>query len=310
MKKKKRINKRVIKENLQLGALTLPIVVLLAMFSYFPMFGIILAFKDYKVTKGIFGSDWMDPLFKHFEFFLKSQDAFRVTRNTILLNFLFILAGTACAVIFAILMYEIKKALHVKIYQTLSILPSFLSWVAVSYIVYGFLDGEKGLLNQMIRTFGGKNVQWYTTPEFWPAILTIVVVWHAVGLKSIMYYAALMGIDKELFEAAEMDGANKLQRIIHISLPHLVPIVTIMVILDIGKIFRSDFGLFYNVTRNVGVLYPTTDVIDTYVFRALMEYGNIGMSSAASVIQSIVCFITLVTVNAIVKKVSPENSLF
>ena len=310
MKKKKRINKRIIKENLQLGALTLPVVVLLGVFSYFPMFGIILAFKNYKVTKGIFGSEWMDPLFKNFEFFLKSQDAFRVTRNTILLNFLFIFAGTACAVVFAILMYEIKKALHVKVYQTLSILPSFLSWVAVSYIVYGFLDGEKGLLNQAIRLFGGENVAWYTTPEFWPAILTIVVVWHAVGLKSIMYYASLMGIDKELFEAAEMDGANKLQRIIHISLPHLVPIVTIMVILDIGKIFRADFGLFYNVTRNVGVLYPTTDVIDTYVFRALMENGNIGMSSAASVIQSVVCFVTLVTVNAIVKKVSPENALF
>lgn len=310
MKKKKRINKRIIKENLQLGALTLPVVVLLGVFSYFPMFGIILAFKNYKVTKGIFGSEWMDPLFKNFEFFLKSQDAFRVTRNTILLNFLFIFAGTACAVVFAILMYEIKKALHVKVYQTLSILPSFLSWVAVSYIVYGFLDGEKGLLNQAIRLFGGENVAWYTTPEFWPAILTIVVVWHAVGLKSIMYYASLMGIDKELFEAAEMDGANKLQRIIHISLPHLIPIVTIMVILDIGKIFRADFGLFYNVTRNVGVLYPTTDVIDTYVFRALMENGNIGMSSAASVIQSVVCFVTLVTVNAIVKKVSPENALF
>lgn len=310
MKKVKKVSKRIIKENLQLGTLMLPVVVLLAVFSYLPMFGIVLAFKNYKVTKGIFGSDWADPLWKNFEFFLKSQDAFRVTRNTLLLNALFIIAGTVCAVIFAILMYEVKKAVHVKIYQTISILPSFLSWVAVSYIVYGFLDGEKGILNKIICFFGGKNVAWYTTPGYWSVILTIVVIWHTVGLKCIMYYASLMGIDQELFEAAEMDGANKLQRIIHISLPHLVPIITIMVILDIGKIFRADFGLFYNVTRNVGQLYPVTDVMDTYVFRALMENGNIGMSSAASFIQSVVCFVTLVTVNTIVKKISPENALY
>ena len=140
--------------------------------------------------------------------------------------------------------------------------------------------------------------------------MSIVVVWHGVGLKSIMYYAALMGIDDELFEAAEMDGATKLQRILHISIPHLVSIVTITVILDIGKIFRADFGLFYNVTRNVGALYPTTDVMDTYLFRALMVDGNISMSSAASVIQSVVCFVMIVAVNAIVKKISPENALF
>ncbi|MBR4061371.1 MAG: sugar ABC transporter permease [Lachnospiraceae bacterium] len=310
MTKKKRISKRIIKENLQLSTLMLPVVILLGVFAYFPMFGIIIAFKDYKVPRGIFGSNWVDPLFKNFEFFLKSQDAFRVTRNTILLNFLFIIVSTICGVIFAILMYEVKKATHVKIYQTVSILPSFLSWVAVSYIVYGFLDGEKGILNQIVRAFGGENIAWYTTAGYWPTILSIVVVWHGVGLKSIMYYASLMGIDDALFEAAEVDGASKFQRIIHISLPHLIPIVTIMAILDVGKIFRADFGLFYNVTRNVGELYPTTDVIDTYVFRALMQNGNISMSSAASFIQSIVCFITLVTVNAIVKKVSPENSLF
>ena len=309
-KKNKRINKRIIKENLALGVLTLPVVILLGVFSYFPMFGIILAFKNYKVPKGIFGSEWADPLWKNFEFFFKSQDAFRITRNTLLLNALFIVASTTCAVIFALLMYEVKKAIHVKIYQTISILPSFLSWVAVSYIVYGFLDGEKGMINQAIRFFGGENVAWYTTPGYWPAILVIVIIWHGVGLKCIMYYAALMGIDQELFEAAEMDGASKLQRVIHISLPHLIPIVTIMAILDVGKIFRADFGLFYNVTRNVGQLYPTTDVMDTYVFRALMNDGNVSMSSAASFIQSIVCFVTLVVTNAIVKKVSPENSLF
>lgn len=310
MKRKKSINKRIIRENLQLGALTLPVIILLGLFNYFPMFGIILAFKNYTVPKGIFGSDWANPFWKNFEFFLKSQDAWRVTRNTLVMNFTFIVVSSAAAVVFALLMYEVKKASHVKLYQTISILPRFLSWVAVGYIVYGFLDGEKGILNQIIRAFGGENIAWYTTPEYWPAILTIVVVWHGVGLKCITYYASLMSIDEELFEAAEMDGANKLQRMIYISLPHLVPIVTIMAILDVGKIFRADFGLFYNVTRNVGALYPTTDVMDTYVFRALMQSGNIGMSSAASVVQSVVCFVTIIVVNVIVKKVSPENALF
>lgn len=308
--RKKRLSRRVIKENVDLTILMLPTIVLLGLFAYLPMFGIILAFKDYKVPRGIFGSEWIDPLFKNFEFFLTSQDALRVTRNTLWLNLLFIFASTVCAVIFALLMYEVKKVRHVKLYQTVSILPSFLSWVAVSYIVYGFLDGEKGILNQIIRFFGGENIAWYTSPEYWPAILTVVVVWHGVGLKSIMYYASLMGIDQALFEAAEVDGASKLQRIWNISIPHLVSIVTITVILDIGKIFRADFGLFYNVTRNVGALYPTTDVMDTYVFRALMVDGNISMSSAAAFIQSVVCFIMIVVVNAIVKKVSPENALF
>ena len=288
--------------------MTVPVIALLAIFCYWPMFGIILAFKNYKVTKGIWGSEWSG--FKNFEFFLKSQDAFRVTRNTLCLNFLFIFAGIFCAVVFALLLYEVKKAVHVKLYQTFAILPNFLSWVAVSYIVYALLDTNKGILNQIIRFFGGENVSWYTSAWYWPVILLIVRVWHSVGISCIIYYAALMGVDNELFEAAEVDGANKFQRIMHISIPHLVPIVTIMFILDVGKIFRSDFGLFYNVTRNVGELYPTTDVIDTYVFRALMEQGNIGMSSAASFIQSVVCLVTVVATNAIVKKVSPENSLF
>lgn len=306
---KKKISKRVIKENIELGTLALPAVALLAVFAYWPMFGIVMAFKNFKATKGIFGSDWAEPIYKNFEFFFKSKNAVQIVRNTLLLNLLFIVVGILGSVAFAILLYEVKKGYQVKIYQTFAILPNFLSWVAVSYIVYGLLEPSKGILNQIIEKIGGEGISWYTEARYWPIILLIVRIWHGVGISCIVYYASLMGIDSELFEAAEVDGATKLQRVIYISLPHLVPIVTVMTLLDIGKIFRSDFGMFYNVTRNMPQLYSTTDVMDTYVYRTLIT-GNMAMSSASSVIQSIVCCATLVISNAIVKKISPENSLF
>ena len=302
--KKKRFNKN----NLQLWSLAMPTIILLLVFNYAPMFGIVLAFKDYKVPKGIWGSPWVG--LDNFKFFFESQDAFRVIRNTLGLNFLFIVAGIVCGVIFALIMFEVKKRRHVKVYQTVSIIPSFISWVAVGYIVYSLLDPSKGIVNQILTSFGMEGIDWYSRPEYWPIILLLAKTWQSVGLGSIIYYAALMGVDNELFEAAEMDGANKLQRIIHISIPQIVPIIIIMGILEIGKIFRADFGLFYNVTRDVGALYPTTDVIDTYVFRALMQQGNIGMASAVGLVQSVVCFVTLTTTNWIVKKISPKNSLF
>lgn len=286
----------------------MPTILLLGVFAYWPMFGVVLAFKDYKVPKGIWGSPWVG--FKNFEFFLKSQDAWRVTRNTLGLNLMFIVVGIVCGVVFALIMFEVKRARQVKIYQTVSIIPSFLSWVAVGYIVYALLDPTKGVVNQVIDFFGGTQIAWYSEPKYWPVILLVTKTWQSVGLGSIIYYAALMGVDSELYEAAEIDGAGKLQKTWFVSLPQIVPIIIIMGILDIGKIFRADFGLFYNVTRDVGALYSTTDVIDTYVFRSLMSQGNIGMSSAVGLFQSIVCFVTLMLTNTIVRRVSPENSLF
>lgn len=297
-----------VKDNLQYFTLALPAIILLGLFSYWPMYGLILAFKDFKVPDGIWGSPWAG--WKNFEFFFTSQDAWRVTRNTLLLNSLFIVASVSCAVMFALIMYEVAKRWQVKLYQTVSIIPSFMSWVVVGYIVYILLDPSKGIVNQIIVAFGGEGISWYNEPQYWPVILMISKVWQGVGLGSIIYYAALMGIDSELFEAAEIDGANKRQRIFHISLPQITPVITIMTILEIGKIFRADFGLFYNVTRNVGALYPTTDVIDTYIFRALMSQGNIGMSSAVGLFQSVVCFVMLMTANWIVRKIEPDNSLF
>lgn len=307
---KKRKNRAERKDNIRLTLLALPTIILLLIFSYWPMYGAILAFKDFKVPLGIWGSPWVEEPLKNFNFFLQSQDAWRITRNTIGLNTLFIFVSTACAIVFALLLFEVKKRWHTKIYQTVAIMPSFLSWVIVSYIVYIFLDPSKGIVNNLLNTWGMESIPWYTEAKYWPVILLIVKIWQGVGLSSVIYYASLMGIDTELFEAAEMDGASKLQRVRYISLPFLVPIVTIMTIMAFGGIFRGDFGLFYNVTRNVGALYPTTDVIDTYVFRALMKQGNIGMSSAAGLLQSVVCTITLLVVNGIAKKINPENSLF
>lgn len=306
MKKKK--NNMYRKRNLQLWTLAFPAVLLLLVFNYAPMFGIVLAFKDYKVPKGIFGSPWAGM--ENFKFFFESQDAVRVIRNTLGLNLLFIVAGIVLGVIFALIMYEVKRPGQIKTYQTISIIPSFISWVAVGYIVYSLLDPTKGIMNQILAVFGVKGIDWYSSPQYWPVILLIAKVWQSVGLGSIIYYAALMGVDNDLYEAADMDGANKLQKTLHISIPQIVPIIIVMALLDVGKIFRADFGLFYNVTRDVGALYPTTDVIDTYVFRALMQQGNIGMASAVGLVQSVVCFVTLVTTNWIVKKISPENSLF
>lgn len=305
-----RITKARTIDNISLTVLALPTIILLLVFCYWPMYGAILAFKDFKVPKGIWGSPWTTPIFKNFEFFFHSQDAWRLVRNTVGLNILFIVVTTVCAVGFALLMFEVKKKWQIKVFQTFAIMPSFLSWVIVSYIVYIFLDPSKGVVNSLIVSLGGEAISWYTEPKYWPVILLLSKIWQGVGLSSIIYYAALMGIDEGLFEAAEIDGANKMQQTWFISLPNLVPIVTVMTLLAVGGIFRGDFGLFYNVTKNVGALYPTTDVIDTYVFRALMQQGNIGMSSAVGLFQSVVCMITLTLANAVVRKISPENSLF
>jgi ABC-type polysaccharide transport system, permease component len=273
-----------------------------------PIYGIIIAFKDFMPLEGILGSKWVG--FKNFEFFFKSLDAWRITRNTIGLNLLFIFTGLICSVVFALLMFEIKRRMQVKIYQTAILLPNFLSWVVVGYMTYAFLNPSLGILNKIFEMFGLESVPWYSKPEIWPALLTIINIWKNVGINSLIYYAGLMGINREYFEAAEIDGASKLQITFKITIPFLYSLVTILTILSIGGIFRSDFGLFYNIPRGIGTLYSTTDVIDTYVFRALKVAGDIGMSSAVGVFQSIVGFILVIITNAVVNRIDSENSLF
>ncbi len=303
--------------DIQLYTLCAIPVILVFIFSYLPMFGIVIAFKNYNFRDGIWGSPWVG--LQNFEFFFKSDVFVQLVRNTLGNNFLFIIFGIASSILVAILLFELKSRTATKIFQTILITPNFMSWVIVAYMVLAILNQNAGYLNQILGHFGitgadGKPIDWYSKPNAWPIILTIVTVWKSVGMDSVVYYASLMGIDTSLFEAAEIDGANKFQRTIHIVLPSLVPLIVILTILKIGNIFRADFGLFYSVTQDgaSGNLYSTTNVIDTYTFRAFKEgTGNsYGQSAAVTLLQSIVGMILVITTNALSKKVDKDLGLF
>lgn len=308
IRSKKSRNRGRIQDNVSYFSMIAPAVLLVFIFSYLPMFGIILAFKDYKYNLGILGSEWVG--LQNFEFFFQSNDAARITWNTLYLNFIFIFLGIFVAVVVALLLYDVKRRWRVKFYQTTMIFPHFLSMVIVAYVVYAFLNPSYGFVNSILEKFGKEGVSWYTKPEPWPWILVLVNVWKHFGMDCVVYYAALMGINSEYYEAAEIDGATRLQQIWYISLPALVPVITILAILAVGKIFRADFGLFYQVTMDSGALYSTTDVVDTYVFRALRQLGDVGMSSAVGLFQSLVGFVLVLVTNAVVKKIEPDNALF
>ena len=299
---------RGFKDNAELSALALPGIIMLILFSYIPMFGIIIAFKDYRNNLGIFGSQWVG--FENFKFFFTSQDAWRILRNTVGYGLVFIVMNIVAAVFVAILLYEVKSRLSLKVYQTSMFLPHFLSWVIVGYITYILLEPNMGVINQILKLFGAEGKQWYSDPKYWVVILPLVNLWKNIGMKSIMYYAALMGIDEQLFEAATIDGAGKLKQIWYITLPSLIPLMTILTILDVGNIVKGDFGLFYTIPRDIGLLYPTTDIIDTYVYRGLRTGDDIGITTAVGLFQSVVGLIMVVSTNLVVRKISPENSLF
>lgn len=305
--KTKKKKKSYFRDNLEFLLIASPGIILLFIFQYLPMFGIIIAFKNFNPNKGIFGSKWNG--FKNFEFFFTSPDAARVIRNTVLYSLDFMVLTTIAAVVLALLFYALRSRAALKVYNTIVILPRFLSMVLIAYIVYTFLNPVSGVLNKFLGVLGIEAIDWYGKPNAWPWILTIVHIWQQIGMSSIIYYASLMSIDETLFEAAAIDGANKFKQTWHIALPHLVSIVTIQMILAFGGIFSGDFGLFYQVPRDIGTLYPTTDIINTYVFRGLKS-GNLSVSTAIGLVQSILGLIMVVGVNKIVQKVSPENSLF
>lgn len=276
--------------------------------NYIPMGGLILAFKNYKITKGIWRSEWSG--FDNFKFLFASPDAFNITRNTICYNLVFIAVGTVLAITVAILLNEVKGKVARNIFQTCILLPYLISIVVVSYIVYGFLSPTDGFINNMIVQQGGKMVSWYESAGYWPYILTIVYLWKNVGYNSVIYVATISGIDLSLYEAAAMDGATKWKQIRNITLPAIKPTVITLTLLAVSKIFYSDFGLFYQVPMNSGALIDATSTIDTYVFRGLMQQGNVGMSAAAGLYQSVVGMVLILVANAIVRKLSKENAIF
>ncbi|MBS4207999.1 sugar ABC transporter permease [Bacillus sp. FJAT-50079] len=277
--------------------------------NYLPMFGMIIAFKDINYAKGILGSDWVG--FQNFKYLFSTQDAFIITRNTILYNGGFIIINTVVALALAIMLNEIKSKFLARFYQSAILLPFLISMVIVSYLTYAFLSTDVGFFNKTILPMLGlEEISWYTEAYVWPYILTIVNTWKGVGFLCVIYLASIVGIDPELYEAAELDGATKWNKIWHITLPTIMPIIVMMTLLGIGRIFYSDFGLFFQVPMNSGAIYDTTNVIDTYVYRGLMQLGDIGMSAAAGLYQSIVGFILVLLSNWFVRRKSKDNALF
>lgn len=293
--------------------MALPGFIWMIFFFYIPVLGNIVAFKDFRYSPDGFlaslkNSPWIG--FDNFKFLFSSSDAYLITRNTLLYNIAFILIGLVCAILFAVVLSEIRSRKMIKIYQTSMLLPYFLSWVIIGYFVYAFLSPDKGVLNSMITSFGGEAINWYNEPKYWPFILIVLGVWKSVGYSSIIYFAAIMGINPTYYEAAMVDGATKWQQIRHVTLPQLIPLITILSILSVGNIFKADFGLFYQVTRNSGVLYEVTSVLDTYVYNGLANTGDIGMAAAAGLYQSVVGCVLLIAANAVVRKLDDSSALF
>lgn len=304
------------KKTLILLSMVAPGAIWLILLRYLPMLGIVIAFKDYKIyTKdptfinNIIHSDWVG--FKNFKFIFATSDSWKMIRNTLGYNVLWIVLGLVISVSFAIMLNEISNKFVAKSYQTLMFFPYFLSWVVASYFVLAFLDPTSGLLVNLQKRAGGNVINWYFDNRPWPFILTIANLWKNVGYSCILYLAAITGIDTNQYEAASIDGASKWQQIIYVTIPHLKTIIIILFIMNVGKIFNADFGLFWNIPMNSGTLFPTTQVIDTYVYRVLNSTaGDVGMSAAAGLLQSVVGFICILIANTIVRKVDEESSLF
>ncbi len=304
MKRQKR--RLLLRENAELLLLAVPGIVLFIVFNYLPMFGIVIAFQDFNPVAGFLGSKWVG--LKNFEFFFTSQDVVRTIKNTVFYSLTFLTLDLVFAVALALALYYVRSRKASKIYNTIVILPRFMSMVLIAFVVYSLL-APSGLVNQINVLLGGKKIQWYMRSQYWPVILTVTHIWATVGMNSIIYYASLMGIDESLFEAAMLDGANKWKQIIHVAIPHLVPVMVITTILGIGHLFSGDIGLFYQVPKNTGLLYKTTDIINTYTFRALIN-GDIQKSAAVGLFQSLSGMILVVLTNLVVRRISPENSLF
>lgn len=303
------------KKTLMLLTMVAPGAIWLLLLRYLPMGGIILAFKNYKIypkdptfLNNLIHSKWVG--LDNFKFLFTTGDSWVMIRNTLAYNIVFIILGVIIPVAFAIMMSELSKKFVAKTYQTLMFFPYFLSWVVVSYFLNAFIDAQYGLIPMAQRAAGETAVSWYTTPGPWPYIIVFANLWKNVGYSTVLYLAAITGIDQTQYEAAAIDGASKWQQILHVTLPNLRTMIAILFILNVGKIFNTDFGLFWNVPMQNGALFSVTQVIDTYIYRVLMNTGNIGQSTAAGLLQNIVGFICIIGANAVVKKIDSDSTLF
>ncbi|HJC62517.1 MAG TPA: ABC transporter permease subunit [Candidatus Blautia merdavium] len=286
----------------------LPAVIYTLIFSYYPMSGIVLAFKKYNYADGIWGSPWNG--FENFKFFFTSGQAGMVTRNTVLYNVVFIFVNMIMQIAVAVFLTEIRNKHYRKTAQSLMFLPYFISWVVVGVIVFNIFSSDYGFINNVLQSLGFEKIPFYTTPKMWPVILVLFNLWKNIGYGSVMYLAAIMGIDTSIYEAAAIDGANVFQRIFKVTIPMIRPTTIILLLLSVGGIFKGNFDMFYNLTGNNGLLYNYTDVIDTLTFRALIGSNDFGMASAIGLYQSVLCFITILIVNKLVGKYDKDYTLF
>lgn len=285
--------------------MALPAFLILLFFMYIPMSGLVISFKEFDYTKGIWGSEWNG--LDNFKYLLASKKTFfSITKNTLMYYVIFTGLGTFLNIVLAIAIDQFVFKKMAKAMQTIMIIPVFISYAAVQFIVYAFISTDTGILNNTL----GLSTRFYSSPDLWPWILTIVKIWNSVGYGSVLYMSVLAGIDTSLYEAAEIDGANKWQQIKNITLPALIPMITVMLLLSVGNIMRSDTGLFYQVTRNSGILYPTTQVIDSYVLNSIFKNSNYGFTAATSFFQSVIGLLLMLFSNSLVRKIAPENALF
>lgn len=293
---------------LSLYLMALPGMLIIAIFCYLPMTGIILAFKDYDFSGGVFGSRWIG--FENFRFFFESGVAWRLIRNTVGLNFLFMVTVQTCAVIIALLLNEIYRYRLAKIYQSVLFFPHLISFVIVGYFAYAILDADRGLINSILSHFGVGKISWYSEPKYWPGILNFISLWKGLGFFTIIYLAGIVAIDPEYYEAIRIDGGKKWHEMWYVTLPFIKPLIYINVFLALGRIFYGNFEFFYNVVRNTGQIFSTTDIIDTYVVRTLTVLGDFNMAAAAGLFQGVCGFILILLANWVVRKIDSENAIF
>lgn len=296
------------RRNRALLVMILPVVVYLIIFSYVPMAGAVIAFKSYNFNDGIFGSPWCG--LNNFRFFFMSGKAWQVTKNTVLYNAAFIVTQNILEIAAAIFLSEIAKPRFKKITQGAMFLPNFISWVVVGAIAYNLLSYDFGFINNVLTSMGMERWDVYTDASYWPGIFIFLSAWKHIGYGSIVYLAAIMGISSEIYESASLDGANEWQKIRYITLPGIKPTFVVLLILAIGNIFRGNFDMFYQLVGTNGLLYNATDVIDTYVFRSLLTTYEFGMSTAIGLYQSVLCCVTLLVTNAVIRRINPENALY